>query len=77
MQLECNSQITVLKMYDGNLTDAMDISATDVVWSTKLVTCLPSSFSRFLCGFPSHFSNNNFDARTNIFHSEYKQTAVC
>ena len=25
MELECNSQITVLKMYDGNLTEAIDI----------------------------------------------------
>ena len=25
MQLECDSQITVLKMYDGKLTEAIDI----------------------------------------------------
>ena len=25
MQLECDSQITILKMYDGKLTEAIDI----------------------------------------------------
>ena len=49
-------------------------NTTDVVWSTNHVTHLRSSWSRFLRGFSTQYSSNNFDESIDIFHFEYKQT---
>ena len=68
MQLECDSQITILKMYDGKLT----VQAIDIQRHRR------SSWSRFHCGFLILYSNNNFIKCTSIFTlPEYKQTIVC
>lgn len=67
MQLECDSQITILKMYDGKLTEAIDIQRHR-----------RSSWSRFYCGFLIIYCNNNFVKCSNIFTlPKYKQTTVC